>query len=106
MIYAQQGFLLFLRLIPGIIDMTSFSVMGFIALAITSFAYFPQVFKTMRSGSSKDISSVTLGMLFAGSFLWFMYATYYRDSPLMIAHGLTTILTGILFYIKLISKSK
>jgi MtN3 and saliva related transmembrane protein len=86
--------------------MTSFSVLGFIALAITSIAYFPQVFRTMRTGSSKDLSAVTLGMLFLGSLLWFIYGTWYRDMPLMIAHGLTAILTGILFYIKLISKSK
>jgi MtN3 and saliva related transmembrane protein len=86
--------------------MTTFSVIGYIALVFTSLAYFPQVFRTLKTGSAADLSSVTLGMLFLGSLLWFMYGTYYHDTPLMVAHGLSTILTGIVFYIKLIWKKQ
>lgn len=80
--------------------------MGYIALVMNAIAFFPQVFKALKTRSVTDLSSATIGMLFAGSLLWFLYGTYFRDTLLMITHGLPAILTGILFYVKLIWKDK
>jgi Uncharacterized conserved protein len=86
--------------------MTSFSVVGYIALIVNAIAFFPQVFKTLKTRSAAGLSSITVGILFAGSLLWFMYGTYFRDTLLMATHGLSAILTGILLYVKLVWREK
>jgi MtN3 and saliva related transmembrane protein len=81
--------------------MTWFSVTGIIAALLTTGAYIPQAYKTIKTRSTNDLSVVTFSMLFLGTILWFIYGCYIRDTPLMLANGITATLSGIIFCMKI-----
>ncbi|THU35910.1 hypothetical protein FAM09_21195 [Niastella caeni] len=81
--------------------MTTISTIGIIAAALTTGAYIPQAYKTIKTRSTKDLSIVTFTMLFIGTILWFIYGLYINDTPLMLANGITATLSGIIFSLKI-----
>ncbi|WP_205513335.1 SemiSWEET family sugar transporter [Longitalea arenae] len=82
------------------------STIGMIAALLTTAAYIPQAYKTIRTRSTKDLSLVTFSMLFIGTILWFIYGLYIHDTPLMLANGITATLSGIIFFLKISSSKK
>jgi MtN3 and saliva related transmembrane protein len=82
------------------------STIGMLAAALTTAAYIPQAYKTIKTRSTKDLSLVTFSMLFVGTILWFIYGLYIRDTPLMLANGITATLSGIIFFLKISSGGK
>ena len=79
------------------------STIGMLAAALTTAAYVPQAYKTIKTRSTKDLSLVTFTMLFVGTILWFIYGLYIHDTPLMLANGITATLSGIIFFLKISS---
>jgi MtN3 and saliva related transmembrane protein len=86
--------------------MYSITAVGYIALIVTSLAWLPQVMKTMKTKSTKDLSLGTFALLFTGAILWLVYGIYINDRPLITAHGVTALLTGLVFYYTLISRKR
>ncbi|WP_207510740.1 SemiSWEET family sugar transporter [Longitalea luteola] len=82
------------------------STIGMIAALLTTAAYIPQAYKTIKTRSTKDLSIVTFSMLFVGTILWFVYGLYIHDTPLMLANGITATLSGIIFFMKISSAKK
>jgi MtN3 and saliva related transmembrane protein len=82
------------------------STIGMVAAALTTAAYIPQAYKTIRTRQTRDLSIVTFTMLFVGTILWFIYGMYIRDTPLMLANGITATLSGIIFFLKISSTGK
>jgi MtN3 and saliva related transmembrane protein len=82
------------------------STIGMLAAILTTAAYIPQAYKTIKTRSTKDLSIVTFSMLFAGTILWFIYGMYIHDTPLMLANGITATLSGIIFFLKISSGGK
>jgi MtN3 and saliva related transmembrane protein len=82
------------------------STIGMIAATLTTAAYIPQAYKTIKTRSTRDLSIVTFSMLFVGTILWFVYGLYIRDTPLMLANGITATLSGIIFFLKISSVGK
>lgn len=76
---------------------------GMVAALLTTAAYIPQAYKTIKTKSTKDLSIITFSMLLAGTILWFIYGLYIHDTPLMFTNGITATLSGIIFCIKVIS---
>jgi MtN3 and saliva related transmembrane protein len=62
------------------------STIGMLAAILTTGAYIPQAYKTIKTRQTRDLSMVTFTMLFAGTILWFIYGMYIRDTPLMLAN--------------------
>lgn len=83
--------------------MTGISVIGYIAWFLTTMAFIPQAYKTVRTRSARDLSFTTFAMFFAGAILWFIYGYSIQDNYLQIAYGITAVLTGIIFIMKIIS---
>ena len=81
--------------------MTNISTIGIIAALLTTGAYIPQAYKTIKTKSTKDLSIITFTMLFVGTILWFIYGLYIHDTPLMLANGITATLSGIIFFLKI-----
>lgn len=82
------------------------STIGMLAAALTTAAYIPQAYKTIKTRSTNDLSIVTFSMLFMGTILWFVYGLYIHDTPLMLANGITATLCGIIFFLKISSGGK
>jgi len=48
-------------------------IIGFIAAVLTSISFLPQVWKTLKTKSTKDISLSTFLIGFVGTSLWLVY---------------------------------
>ncbi len=71
---------------------------GALAATLTMFSFIPQIAKSMRTRSVKDVSPVTLFQLSTGVFLWMVYG-FARKDPIIIGANLITFasLTVLIF---------
>ncbi len=82
------------------------SVIGVLAAVLTTVAYVPQAYKTWKTQSTEDLSLGMFLLLFLGTFLWLCYGVLIGDFPLMLANGITCLLSSLIFYCKLRSKAQ
>ncbi|ABX08566.1 SemiSWEET transporter [Prochlorococcus marinus] len=77
---------------------------GFIAAALTTVAFLPQVIKTIKTKSAEDVSIVMLIMFITGVLFWILYAIQTNSLPVLIANIITCILNTTILFLKLIYK--
>jgi MtN3 and saliva related transmembrane protein len=66
-------------------------IIGFVAASLTTFAFFPQAIKVIRTRDTKSISLVMYFVVTAGLLLWLIYGILLRDLPLVLANSITLI---------------
>ncbi len=74
---------------------------GYIAGALTTFAFLPQVIRVWRTRSAGDIS---LGMYWTytiGIALWLAYGVMIGSPPVIVANAVTLLLSGAVLALKL-----
>lgn len=81
-------------------------IIGMVAGVFTTFAFFPQVLKTVKSRSTDDLSWTWLVMTICGVFLWLVYGVYIKSISLIVANGITLCSVVVLFGIKYHNYSK
>ena len=77
------------------------TVFGLVAATLTVIAFFPQLMKTWKTKSTKDISLGMFSAFSVGVFLWFVYGILIGDLPVTIANLLTFIQAFIILMFKL-----
>ena len=77
------------------------SVLGFVAGALTTFAFFAQVVKTISTKSTHDISLAMVTLTSTGLFLWFIYGVYVGSMPIIVVNFISFILAITLVVLKL-----
>ncbi len=82
-------------------SLDSVSILGFVAGALTTFAFFAQVLKTVRTRSTRDISLAMVTLTSTGLFLWFIYGLWMGALPIVVVNLLSLILTLTLVMLKL-----
>jgi len=75
-------------------------LIGYAAGTLTTLAFLPQVIKTWRSQSAKDISLSMFLMFCVGVFLWIVYGVLNSDPPVIIANVVTLALASIILGFK------
>ncbi len=75
---------------------------GFLAAALTTIAFLPQVIKTWRTKKAEDVSIVMLLMFITGLLFWIVYAIQINALPVLIANIITFILNVTILTLKLI----
>lgn len=80
-------------------------VIGLLAGICTTMAFLPQVLKTWRSKSAKDLSLGMFSIFCTGVALWLAYGILIGDLPIILANGVTFLLAGSLLYFKLVYKN-
>ena len=70
------------------------------AAILTTFAFFPQVMKTVRTKSTDDLSWTWLIMMMAGVFCWLLYGVCIKSLSLISANAVTFFSVVILFSVK------
>jgi MtN3 and saliva related transmembrane protein len=86
--------------------MNALEILGLIATFFTTGAYVPQAYKIIRTKSTHSLSVPTYTMIVVGSVLWVYYAYTKHDTPVMIANGVTGLLSFVILVIKLTSKTR
>jgi MtN3 and saliva related transmembrane protein len=76
-------------------------LLGLAAGALTTTAFFPQVIKTWKSRSAKDLSLGMFSLFCLGVLLWLVYGLMVMDIPVIAANLLTLMLASTLLFFKL-----
>ena len=85
----------------SIADLPWLTWMGLLAAFCSTAAFVPQVVKTWRTGSTKDISLIMFLVLVTGILLWLTYGFMIGDIPLIVANAVTLLLAGTVLFFKL-----
>lgn len=75
--------------------------LGLTAGALTTAAFVPQVTKTWRSRSTKDISLGMYAIFSLGVLLWLVYGIYIHSLPIVVANTITLALAAAIVVFKL-----
>jgi MtN3 and saliva related transmembrane protein len=77
------------------------TALGLLAGTLTTVAFLPQVIRTWKSKSAKDLSLIMLGTFTVGVLCWFIYGVMIGSLPIIIANAVTFVLAGINVILKL-----
>lgn len=77
------------------------TILGLVAATLTTSAFLPQMIKTWKTKSAKDVSLQMLVTFCIGVFLWLIYGIYLQALPIIIANLLTLIFNLIIVWLKI-----
>lgn len=75
--------------------------LGYLAGALTTFSFLPQVWKTLRERHTEDISLAMYALFCAGVALWTLYGLLMQSPPMVIANAITLLLAGAVLVMKI-----
>lgn len=81
--------------------LTAANLVGFLAGICTTASFLPQVVKTLRTRSTRDISLGMWCLLFVGNSLWLIHGIQIGSSPIISANGVTLVLVVMVLVLKL-----
>ncbi|MBX2970016.1 MAG: SemiSWEET family sugar transporter [Cyclobacteriaceae bacterium] len=81
--------------------MNTIQLLGLLAGSCTTAAFIPQVVKTWKSRSTKDLSLGMFSIFCTGVVLWLVYGLLVMDIPVIIANLVTLVLASFLLFLKL-----
>lgn len=81
--------------------MDAVRVLGLIAGACTTISFLPQVIKTWKTRSAKDLSLGMFSFFCFGVLLWLIYGIMVMDIPVIAANFVTLMLSSTLLFLKL-----
>jgi MtN3 and saliva related transmembrane protein len=76
-------------------------LLGYAAATCTTVAFVPQVLHIWRTRQTRDISLGMFVVMTAGVFMWLVYGLTIRDRPLVVANGVTFVLSLTILVMKL-----
>jgi MtN3 and saliva related transmembrane protein len=77
------------------------TLLGLIAGGLTTISFVPQMIKTWKSRSAKDVSFAMLVTFISGIFLWLIYGFLRQDIAIIAANGVTLIFNFIILGLKI-----
>jgi len=80
--------------------MSYVTVVGLTAAVLSTVSFFPQLLKTWRTKSAKDISMGMFSIFCVGVFLWLVYGILINNLPVIIANLFTFIQAFIILLLK------
>jgi len=81
--------------------MDSVTALGLVAAALTTSSFIPQVLKVWRTKSADDLSYGMFAFYSGGIWLWLVYGLLLRDVPLIVANGITFVLSMTILLLKI-----
>jgi len=81
--------------------MDSITFLGYIAGALTTFAFLPQLIKAIKTKSTKDISLLMFVVICTGISLWLIYGILIDSLPIILANMVTLIIAGAILLLKI-----
>ncbi len=75
--------------------------LGLLAGTLTTIAFFPQLYKTWKSKSARDVSLVMMITFCIGVFLWLVYGLVIHAMPVIVANAVTLVLALLIVLLKI-----
>ncbi|MFM9836743.1 MAG: SemiSWEET transporter [Cyclobacteriaceae bacterium] len=76
-------------------------LIGLVAGGLTTISFLPQVIKTWKSKSAKDLSLVMFTLFCLGIVLWLIYGLLIHSLPVILSNAFTLILSSMILFFKL-----
>lgn len=76
------------------------TILGLFAGALTTLSFLPQVIRTMRTHSSRDLSWGWLALFGVGTTTWLLYGVLTTDLPVAATNSVTSTLICVLIALK------
>ena len=76
-------------------------ILGYLAATCTTLAFIPQVIRTIKTHSTKDISLAMYLIFSFGILFWFIYGILLDQLPIILANGITFVLAVIVLIQKI-----
>ncbi|MGK7918439.1 MAG: SemiSWEET transporter [Trichodesmium sp.] len=77
------------------------TVLGLLAGSLTTISFLPQVIKTWRTRSTKDISLEMFAIFCSGVLIWIIYGILVKDIPVIFTNVATLTLASPILWFKL-----
>ena len=77
------------------------TILGIVAGTLTTIAFLPQVWRTWKTKSAKDVSFIMLISFMSGLVLWLIYGIILNALPIILANGITLVLNFIILWLKI-----
>lgn len=75
--------------------------LGILAALLTAMSYLPQVIKSLRTRTTRDISLGMYSVLISGLLLWLVYGLLIGNIPLIFANIIAVAMSGIVLCLKI-----
>jgi len=75
--------------------------LGFVAGALITLGFIPQLIRVFKLKSAREISLLFTSSLLAGIILWLTYGIFLNLFPVILWNGIAAVLVAILLYAKL-----
>jgi len=82
-------------------EFTFTTLIGMLAAVCTTIAFLPQVIKTWKAKSAKDLSLSMFSILAFGVTMWLIYGIRLGELPIILANAVTLLLILVIMYFKL-----
>ena len=76
-------------------------ILGYIAGTITIISFVPQIIKSYKTKSVKDLSILMLIMIITSILLWLAYGVLVGNKPIIIVNGIYALVVAFQFYLKI-----
>ena len=76
-------------------------ILGYVSATFTTIAFLPQIIKTIRIKSAKDVSMGMFVFFTTGVFLWIIYGVLTNTMPVLIANSVIFCLSLIQIILKI-----
>ncbi|MEQ8715266.1 MAG: SemiSWEET transporter [Cyclobacteriaceae bacterium] len=81
--------------------MKGIDYLGLFAGMLTTISFLPQVIKTWKTQSARDLSLEMFLIFCTGVLLWLIYGVIVGNVPIIVSNCLTIMLAGSILYFKL-----
>ena len=81
--------------------MDSTTILGYTASAVTVFTFLPQVIKTWKEKSAKNVSLLMFVIAIANEILWIAYGVRRDDMVIILTNVVMMCMASVMIYLKL-----
>ena len=81
--------------------MTAADILGYAAGAVTAITFLPQVVKTWKEKSAKDISLYMFLIAFVNEIMWLVYGFMIDNMVVILTNAVMLVMSGIMIGLKL-----
>jgi len=82
-------------------ELSGVDILGYFAGLVTAFTFLPQVIKTWKSKSAKDVSLAMFVIAFSNQILWLAFGSLRQDPVIIITNVVMMVMTGLMITLKL-----
>ncbi len=82
-------------------QLSGVDILGYVAGLITAFTFLPQVIKTWKTKSAKDVSLAMFLIALTNQILWLAFGLLRNDPVIIITNAVMLVMTSVMISLKL-----